>query len=96
MLVKVYNDLKKEGMPFNVVLVSFDRTEEEMFAYMKDAAMPWPALPFGSPRKDELVRKFGVRAIPTLVVLDAGGKVVSKDGREDIMRLGAKAFEKWK
>lgn len=43
--------------------------------------MPWSALPFSDrTKKTELSTKYGVRGIPTLVVLDAEGNIITKEG----------------
>ncbi len=94
-LVGFYEKLKAEGKAFEIVFMSADRTKKDMAAYMKDMKMPWLALPFESERKDALGSKYGVKGIPALIILDPDGKVLSEDGRSDVMELGAKAFDKW-
>jgi nucleoredoxin len=48
--------------------------------------MPWKALPFvDRARKDALSAKFGVQGIPTLVLLDEHGNVITLDGRSALM-----------
>eukprot|EP00040_Diaphanoeca_grandis_P032159 m.194393 g.194393 ORF g.194393 m.194393 type:complete len:1158 (-) comp32525_c1_seq3:46-3519(-) len=63
-----------------VVLVSSDRTEELYLTHL--TAHPWIALPFGSREiKQALRRRFDVRGIPSLVVIDAHtAHVVTYDG----------------
>ena len=52
-------------------------------SYYKE--MPWLALPFAArDKKNALSTKFGVRGIPTLVIIDAEGNTITKDGREAI------------
>lgn len=94
-LVAAYNQLKAEGKPFEVVLVTHDRDEASMRGYMKSHDMPWLAVPFGDKHLDELKRKFGVAGIPTLVVVDSSGKTLSKQARGEIAANGAKAFDDW-
>ena len=44
--------------------------------------MPWYALPFSERQtKDALSAKYGVRGIPSLVVLDGNGELVTTEGR---------------
>jgi hypothetical protein len=64
-----------------VVFVSSDRDEGSFDAYRRE--MPWVALPFSDrARKKALSAQFGVRGIPTLVVLDgATGQLVTSEGR---------------
>ncbi len=49
---------------FDVVFASSDRDAAAMLSYMKEAGMPWPALPFGSPQKALLDSTFNIRSIP--------------------------------
>ena len=94
-LVAVYNQLKLEGKPFEVVLVTGDGTEADMEAYMQDHAMPWLAVPFGDKAIDALKQKFGIAGIPALVIVDAGGKTLSAAARGEVVKSGARAFDAW-
>jgi len=95
-LVKTYNELAAAGKPFELVFVSSDQTEGKMFNYMTETKMPWKALPFGSDKKDFLAGKYGVRGIPTLVIVDKDGKTISKTARGDVVSKGAAALDGWK
>jgi nucleoredoxin len=57
--------------------------------------MPWLALPFGDDHKQTLSEKYGVRGIPMLVIIDAEGELITKNGRGDVSSKGADTFEKW-
>merc|ERR1719428_2138491 len=46
--------------------------------------MPWLALPFESDKKQALDKKFKVQGIPTIILLDADGNLLNKDGRTAI------------
>ncbi len=79
-----YRNIIKAGQQFEIVFVSSDRSQSEADAYFKD--MPWKALPFADrARKDALSQKFGVQGIPTLVLLDEHGNVITLDGRSALM-----------
>merc|ERR1712130_649746 len=59
--------------------------------------MPWKALPFSlRDKKTALSDKYGVRGIPTFVLLDKDGSTITKDGRSNVM--SDKTFSKfpWK
>ena len=44
--------------------------------------MPWAAVDYGDDvRKATLSQKFGIMAIPTLIILDKEGHIISYDGR---------------
>lgn len=91
-LVKAYNDAKEDGAAVEVIFVSSDRDEAAMYKYMKDYDMDWLAVPFGGPRQ-ELGRKFSVRGIPALFILDGDGNVITADGRGQVMNRGAAVFK---
>lgn len=81
---------------FEVVFVSSDKNAEAMKDYMAGAKMQWPAVPFGDPAAKAIKQHFAIRGIPTLVILGADGKVISRNGRGDIGRLKDGALAEWK
>jgi len=92
-LAKVYTELKeKHGDAFQLVFVSSDHDEEAFSEYY--GTMPWLALPFSErERKGALSSKFGVRGIPSLIMLEAEtGKVIGKDCRSAVAQDGAAGF----
>jgi len=78
-LVKFYNQLKEEGKSFEIVFVSSDEGQAAFNEYFSE--MPWKALPFGDPRERLLKQQFGVRGIPSLIIVDNTGKILSSQGR---------------
>ena len=94
-LVKFYKKNAKANN-FAVVFISRDKNAAAMKAYMKSAKMPWYAVPFNGSTRDDLAKELKVRGIPTLVLFDANGKLVSENIRWDVMLLGNKAFAAWK
>jgi len=79
---KWYTDgLKDKGL--EVVFVSGDKSEEEFKDYFSE--MPWLALDYSDRKlKGQLNELFGVEGIPSVVIIDADGSVISKDGRSAI------------
>ena len=94
-LVKFYRAAAKRG-GLEIVLVSWDKKQDDMFAYMKKNKMPWLALPFDSEEGKALKNELRVNGIPTLAVFGSDGKLLSRDGRWDVVMLGPKALENWK
>jgi nucleoredoxin len=44
--------------------------------------MPWTALPFEDrDRKNAISTKFGIRGIPSLLIFDVDGTLITADGR---------------
>lgn len=94
-LVKTYNAIKAEGKPFELVFVSSDRSREDMLTYMKEYNMTWLALPYDAPARTALGRRYGIRGIPALVVINAAGETLTSNGRNDVMSYGASAYDQW-
>lgn len=79
-LVRDYAALKQLYPEFELVFVSWDHTEPEMHAYLRDGAMPWPALRHADRRLRDVFRHAG-NAIPCLVLVDASGRELSHSFR---------------
>jgi len=81
-LAKSYkNFLASKGM--EIIFVSSDRSEKDFQSYYKE--MPWLAVPYS--RRDlhqALNKKFKVQGIPSLIVLDETGQVITTDGRTKV------------
>lgn len=75
-LVRFFNQ-HHQGGKVHVVLVSSDRSEDGMFSYMRNAEMPWLAIPYGHIRDSGIKQRFGVTGIPQLYVLDRDGNVAA-------------------
>jgi len=86
-------NLKNKGL--EIVFVSSDRDEAAFKEYYGE--MPWAALPYSDrERKEALSKKFKVQGIPTVVILDADGSVITKDGRAAISGDPTGADFPWK
>ena len=94
-LVAFRNACVAKNQPFEIVFVSYDKNEQAMMEYMKGTKMGWVAVPFNSKLRNELGQHFNVRGIPSLIILDSKGNTLSTDGRGDVTRNGAKAYEMW-
>ncbi len=92
-LVKFRDANSKE---FEIVLVSFDKDDKDQKEYMKSYGMKFPAVSFEGEARQELASLYGVQGIPTLVIIGADGKEISRDGRGDLTEDAAGALAKWK
>uniref|UniRef100_A0A0D6QVY9 protein-disulfide reductase n=1 Tax=Araucaria cunninghamii TaxID=56994 RepID=A0A0D6QVY9_ARACU len=90
LLTEVYTKLlDKRG--FEIIFVSDDEDESSFQEYFK--LMPWLALPFSDTEaREKIDQVFHVTSIPTLVLLDKEGKVISGDGVSIIEGYGAEAY----
>jgi nucleoredoxin len=84
---------------FEVVFVSSDRSAEDQEEYMKDYDMEWPAIPYDSPLRGQLGAKYEIRGIPSLVIVDDQGNLITKDGRSEMSGSDSdarKALREWR
>jgi thiol-disulfide isomerase/thioredoxin len=65
-----------------VVFISCEKDEAKMYAYMKEARMPWPAVPFRSAGGGAIMTGEGVAVLPTLLVYGKDGELLTKNGRD--------------
>jgi thiol-disulfide isomerase/thioredoxin len=70
-LIKVYENYKQRGVSF--IGLTYERADalSEMQAFIGDTHMPWPT-GYGAGRTLDAL---GVQVFPTLIVIDASGKV---------------------
>ncbi|QTN34117.1 redoxin family protein [Akkermansiaceae bacterium] len=78
-LVDFYNKNKNEK--FELVLISSDSDEDAMEGYAKDKKMPWPQLKHSKVGSFKKGFNHGVSGIPSVIVCDLKGEIVSRDGR---------------
>ncbi|XP_076447793.1 nucleoredoxin-like [Babylonia areolata] len=79
-LVNCYNTLKKQGKKFEIIFISSDKEQKSFDEYY--GTMPWLALSFDDrDRKNQISKKFDIKGIPCLVLLDSSGNIVNKNGR---------------
>ena len=77
-LVNFYSAMKpKHPADFEVVFISSDNSEAAQIAYMKEMRMTWPALRFWALKSSPNLVRYGGKGIPRLVLVDAGGNVLS-------------------
>jgi len=75
-LVNFYNSYG-ENRPFDLVFVSSDRSEKDMFAYMRETKMPWPAMQFKGAASSRISKHYAGSGIPCLVLISPSGKVLA-------------------
>ncbi|HTX17391.1 MAG TPA: thioredoxin-like domain-containing protein [Bacteroidota bacterium] len=65
------------GDKFEIVFVSFDRSEAELGEYMKEAEIPWVGVSWNCPGRAALQKKYCGPGIPCLVMLNERDEVIS-------------------
>lgn len=82
-LVSLYNKLKAQGKPFEIIFLSWDSDPQEFQEYF--AEMPWLSVDGdAATRQSDLSSHFEVSGIPTLVILDPELKTVVADAVESV------------
>lgn len=85
----------KNAKEFEVVFVSSDRSSDDQLKYMEKYGMKWYTLPHGSDAANKLKKKYEVRGIPSLVIVDAKGNTITKNGRSDVSGNPSGALANW-
>jgi thiol-disulfide isomerase/thioredoxin len=74
---------------FDVVGVSIDKDQEALAKFLEENDVPWETL--AGEETQKLAAKYGVKAIPTMMLVDREGKIVAVS--HQIAQLKAKAVE---
>lgn len=74
-LSAAYEKAKAAGKLFEVIFCSADQSMEEFQSYF--SSMPWLAIPFGNPVREQLMGKFQVKGIPKLSILAPSGQILA-------------------
>ena len=68
---------------FDVVAISLDRDQQALAKYLEDNQIPWANLT--GDETQALAQKYGVRGIPSLMLVGKDGKVLATGHRIDEM-----------
>jgi len=77
-----------------IEFLSGDNNQEAYDEYF--ATMPWTSSGYNKDRYRELMDKFGLRGIPSLILVDKNENALKKDCRGDVMSAGLQAIAAWK
>jgi nucleoredoxin len=76
-LVDYYNRVAAQHPEFEIVFYSFDKSPFAFETYMREANMPWPAIDYAKIKSKEALAKSAGDGIPSLVLVDSSGNVIS-------------------
>jgi len=76
-LVEYYNRMAAQHPEFEIIFYSFDKSASAMETYMREMNMPWPAIDYQKLQAKEALKKNAGEGIPSLVLVDQTGKVIS-------------------
>ena len=82
-LVEAYKEINKEAQKFEVVFVSIDGNDKAFKDNFKE--MPWLAVPYEEEElRSRLKQRYGINSIPTIVILDMNGTMITDEGRYEL------------
>jgi nucleoredoxin len=76
-LVDYYNRVAAQHPEFEIVFYSFDKSPFAFETYMREANMPWLAIDYAKVKGKEAIAKNAGEGIPSLVLVDSAGNVIS-------------------
>lgn len=83
-LVAIYNDYKGKG--FEILGVSFDTKKENWTKAIRDDKLIWPQISDIKGWNNAAGKLYGIRSIPSNVLLDKDGTIIEKNLRGDELR----------
>ena len=81
-VLKNYEIYHKRG--FDVVAISIDSDKATLEEFLKKDKLPWPVL-LDSESEESNAERYGVMGVPTLILVDKQGKVVSLEARGPVL-----------
>eukprot|EP00516_Mucochytrium_quahogii_P004119 CAMPEP_0203761606 /NCGR_PEP_ID=MMETSP0098-20131031/14649_1 /ASSEMBLY_ACC=CAM_ASM_000208 /TAXON_ID=96639 /ORGANISM=" , Strain NY0313808BC1" /LENGTH=331 /DNA_ID=CAMNT_0050655661 /DNA_START=110 /DNA_END=1105 /DNA_ORIENTATION=- len=63
------------GLPFEIVFISADKSQAQFNEYFNE--MPWLALPYDSPKREQIMQMYQVSGIPKLMIFSPDGKTIT-------------------
>ncbi|ETN79866.1 hypothetical protein NECAME_09566 [Necator americanus] len=92
-LVPVYEQMKKSGISLEIIFCSSDRSQEAFDHFIEQ--MPWPAFSYDPARTLALTRVYNISGIPSLILLDESGRVITNHGRSSLLEDPAGRYFPW-
>ena len=87
-VVALYNDFHSKGL--NIISVSLDEFADKWKQAIEQDKLTWTQVSNLKEMKDPIAVQYGVTQIPTTFLLDASGKVVAIDLRDEDLKAKTK------
>ncbi|CAI5449338.1 unnamed protein product [Caenorhabditis angaria] len=98
-LHRLYNALRSNGKPFEVVFFTRDRSRADFEENFTEKHGDWLSVKFDDPILTRYPPKFEVKSIPVCRIINSAGKIVEMDGKTIITEHGKEKalelFAKW-
>lgn len=78
-IAKIYEKVKNKG--FEVVSICLDSDANALADFLKQNPLPWPTVFEPGGLEGRLGTEFGIIVLPTMILVDADGKVISRSVR---------------
>ena len=75
--MEYYNRVAAQHPEFEIIFFSLDKSATAMEEYMRETNMPWPAIDYQKLKEKEVLKKNAGDGIPSLVLVDQTGKLLS-------------------
>ena len=90
-------DFRNENLDvFEVILISADGNAKAQQNYMRKFKMAWPALENQPEEARRISTEAKVAFLPSLIILDENGKIISRSGKDDIIKYRENTIDYWK
>ena len=91
-VVEAYNKYHSKGL--EIIGVSFDQKKEAWVSMVKKLGMEWPQMSDLKGWQCAAAKIYGIRSIPSNILLDPQGKIVASDLRgEDLQKKLAEIYK---
>ncbi|XP_024943875.1 nucleoredoxin-like [Cephus cinctus] len=94
LLKSVYERTREAELKFEIIYIPSDYDEDNMLECFTTKHGPWYAIPAGRVA-EALRKKYHVISLPTLIILDKNGQVMTKNGRIEIEEHSDKVLSLW-
>ena len=91
-LVEFYKQINQgTKQVIEIIYCSRDRNEQEFRMSLLEQRL-WLSYKFNDEKIEKLIDEYGIKCVPTLLVLNHTGKVITKKGRTDVQTEFVEAF----